>query len=73
MEPSQLSIIFLDTYPRHLTIYNFVERDRMKGHAQLDKNGDLMVSISEIINVAGAHFRSIGYWSKQTGLSATPP
>ena len=73
MEPSQLSIIFLDTYPRHLTIYNFVARDRMKGHAQLDKNGDLMVSISEIINVAGAHFRNIGYWSKQTGLSATSP
>ena len=34
MEPSQLSIMFLDTHPRHLMIYNFVAR--VKGPVQLD-------------------------------------
>jgi ionotropic glutamate receptor len=43
------------------------------GPVQLDKNGDLMGSTFEIINVAGARFRSIGYWSNRTGLSINPP
>jgi hypothetical protein len=32
-----------------------------------------MGSTFEIINVAGARFRSIGYWSNRTGVSINPP
>eukprot|EP01018_Ginkgo_biloba_P012696 Gb_01114 [translate_table: standard] len=45
----------------------------LAGPVQLDRNGDLIGSTFEIINVAGTGFRSIGYWSNQTGLSVTPP
>ena len=43
------------------------------GPVQLDRNRDLMGSSFEIINVVGASFCSIGYWSNRTGLSVTPP
>eukprot|EP01018_Ginkgo_biloba_P018051 Gb_20692 [translate_table: standard] len=43
------------------------------GPVQLDKNGDLLGSTFEIINVAGTGFRKVSYWSNHSGLSVTPP
>eukprot|EP01018_Ginkgo_biloba_P018042 Gb_41411 [translate_table: standard] len=45
----------------------------LNGPLQLDKNGDLMDSTFEIINVAGTGFRKVSYWSNQSGLSVIPP
>eukprot|EP01018_Ginkgo_biloba_P018045 Gb_41412 [translate_table: standard] len=45
----------------------------VSGPVQLDENGILLGSTFEIINVAGTGFRTVSYWSDQSGLSIIPP
>ncbi|GLJ46364.1 hypothetical protein SUGI_0977270 [Cryptomeria japonica] len=59
---SQLHTMLLQTNFKGLT-----------GSVQLNKNGDLLGSTFEIINIVGSGIRKVSYWSNISALSVIPP
>lgn len=45
----------------------------LTGPVNFNKNGDLLGSTFEIINIVGTGYRKLGYWTNQSGLSVIPP
>ncbi|KAH9328287.1 hypothetical protein KI387_000395, partial [Taxus chinensis] len=45
----------------------------LSGPVKFDKNGNLLGSTFQIINIVGTGFRKVGYWTNQSGLSVLPP
>eukprot|EP00253_Pinus_taeda_P007137 PITA_07137 len=45
----------------------------LTGPVKFDKNGDLLGSTFEIINIVGTGYRKVGYWANESGLSVVPP
>jgi len=45
----------------------------LTGPVRFDKNGDLLGSTFEIINIVGTGYRKVGYWENQSGLSVISP
>ncbi|XP_057866287.2 glutamate receptor 3.3 isoform X3 [Cryptomeria japonica] len=45
----------------------------LTGPVKFGKNGDLLASSFEIINIIGTGFRKVSYWTNHSGLSAIPP
>eukprot|EP01018_Ginkgo_biloba_P034588 Gb_08197 [translate_table: standard] len=42
------------------------------GPIRIDRQGDRMNSAFEIINIVGTGFRTLGFWTNQTGLQTSP-
>jgi len=45
----------------------------LTGPVKFDRNGDLLGSTFQIINIVGTGYRKVGYWANQSGLSVIPP